>query len=237
MQAWADTHCTFTHSHWVCLFGSCPRPCYKISLGKQQGPWTGHRERNAERKSDGDRWGRIKFHCLFARASLTHSIPLLSIHPRFTIHPPFLFSFFRNQEKPSQSLPGQGSMSVILKSPYPFMLDLAVLETNWPYMNNHQCFRTQSSKKGLNAALLILIFYTPQTQDSAVIRDRKEKQQKDWRTSRNKQPSLSRKSWLNEQWCGKLNTDKLLAHHAEVSHILLGIKSSTLQETGKGEYS
>lgn len=43
--------------------------------------------------------------------------PPLSIH-RFLCHQPFLSYFFRNQAKPCQSIPGQGSMSVIVKSPY-----------------------------------------------------------------------------------------------------------------------
>lgn len=44
-----------THSRRAGLFGWCPRPCYEISLGKQRGPWTGHRDRNRERKRAGER--------------------------------------------------------------------------------------------------------------------------------------------------------------------------------------
>lgn len=136
-HAWTDTHTdTSTHTRGVGLFGSCPRPCYEISLGKQQGPWTGHRDRNREKKREGDCWAQIKFHCLFARPS--PSLPL-SIH-RFLHHQPFLFYFFRNQAKPCQSLPGQGSSSVTVKSPYRSNQTLhvrsgnpAALETNWLY--------------------------------------------------------------------------------------------------------
>lgn len=135
---WSNTHRdTCSHSHRLGLFGSCPRPCYETSLGKQQGPWTGHWERSRERKSKGllSRDKIPLFFCLILSL-------LLAIHP-FHYHQPFLSYFFINHVKLFQSKPGQGRMSAIVKSPYFKNQTLnarsgnsAVLETNWLYMNN-----------------------------------------------------------------------------------------------------
>lgn len=89
--------------------GPAMKSAWESSRGPEQDT-----ETETEREKERDCRAQIKFHCLFARPS--PSLPL-SIHP-FLHHQPFLFYFFRNQPKPCQSLPGQGSMSVIVKSPY-----------------------------------------------------------------------------------------------------------------------
>lgn len=97
MYSWYTQRYRHTHSDRIGLFGSCPRPCYEISLGKQQGPWTGPRDRNRERKRERGRLQSPDKIPLFICPDSLLPSPL-SIHP-FLHHLPFLFYFSRNRQK------------------------------------------------------------------------------------------------------------------------------------------
>ena len=102
-------------------------------LGKAAGALNRtQRQKQREKKREGDCRAQIKFHCLFARPS-----PSL---PPVLHHQPFLFYFFRNQAKPvkalqvkaaCQSKPPYGSNQALhVRSGNP-----AVLKTTWLHIN------------------------------------------------------------------------------------------------------
>lgn len=152
LHTWADTNTdTGTHSHTVelaCLAhvqGLAMKSAWESSRGPGQDT-----ETETEREKERGRLLSPDKIPLFICPTLSVPPPLHTSLPSPS-NPSFSTSSGTRQ-KPCQSLPGQGRMSVIVKSPHRSNQTLhvrsgnsAVLETYWLYMNN-LCSRSAEGK-------------------------------------------------------------------------------------------